>query len=112
MVSDALKGSRCFSMNVGHVIDRFLSSVVVDSDIRGRAGGGMVTMHQIEGRMSGADVNSIVVGEFCNGQPIDPIILMVIDEEMQVLFQLLIDAFSLTVHLRMIRCGGVVLNAM
>ena len=36
---------------------------------------------------------------------------MVIDEETQVLFQLLIHAFGLTISLRMICHGGVVLDA-
>ena len=62
-------------------------------------------MHEIEGGMPGADVNPVVVGEFRNGQPVDPIILMVIDEETQVLLEFLIDPFSLTIRLWMECCA-------
>ena len=52
---------------MGHAIDEFLSSLIVDGDNGGRAGGRVITVHQIEWRVSGADVNPVIVGEFRNG---------------------------------------------
>ena len=70
---------------MGHAVNEFLGGLVVNSDIGGRAGRRVLTMHQIERRMAGTDMDPVVVGEFRDGQPVDPIILVVVDEETQVL---------------------------
>ena len=96
---------------MGHAIDEGLSSLIVNSNIGGRAGGRVITVHQIERRVSGADMNPVIVRELRNGQPIDPIVLLVIDKEVQVLFEFLIDPFDPTVSLRMICRGRIILDA-
>ena len=47
-------------------------------------------------------LNSIIVGKLCKCQEIHPIVLMIVDSASQVLFQNLIDLFSLPICLEMI----------
>lgn len=49
---------------------------------------------------------SFVIGKFCKRDPFKAIILMLIDEEVEVLLNLLVDPFSLTISLWVIGCRG------
>ena len=55
-------------------------------------------------------MSSVVVRELGHRDPIDPIILVVIDVHPEVLFQFLVDPFGLTVSLRMVGHGRIVLG--
>ena len=48
-------------------------------------------------------MNVVVVLELCKGEEIGPIVLSLVDEELEVLFKLLIYLFSLTISLRVVR---------
>ena len=53
----------------------------------------------------------IIVLEFHKGEEIIPIILPLIDEKAEELFELLINPFHLSVSLRMVRGGGCQFNS-
>ena len=71
----------------------------------------MSTIFQEEGGMACRAVNSIVVREFGGGKPIRPIVLHEVCVKSQVLFELLVNAFCLTVCLWMVGGGESCLNA-
>ena len=50
----------------------------------------------------GHRVRSVVVCKLIQGKEVDPIILLVVDIHLKILFQDLVDLFSLTVGLRMV----------
>ena len=47
----------------------------------------------------------VVILEFCEGEKVVPVILSLVDEELEVLLKLLINLFCLCVTLRVV-CGG------
>jgi hypothetical protein len=49
-------------------------------------------------------VDLIVVGKFSKGNPVKPVILLLVDEELYILLNLLIDLFHLTISLWVIGC--------
>lgn len=49
----------------------------------------------------------VVVREFCKGQEIGPIVLLVVDVDAKVLFEDLVNAFGLSIGLRVVSCGEV-----
>src|SRR3981189_653253 len=49
-------------------------------------------------------VNSIVMGEFGDGKPLNPVILTMVNKDMKILFKFLINTFCLTISLRMVSC--------
>jgi len=55
-------------------------------------------------------VQCVVVHELGQGEDIDPIILLVVDVHLKILFQDLVDSFGLTVHLRVIGSSDVSLD--
>jgi len=63
-----------------------------------------------EGGEVGCGVRSVVVGELCKGQKVIPVILVIIDVDPQVLLQDLIQALCLTISLRVISGGEVLLD--
>ena len=56
-------------------------------------------------------MNLVVVGKLGDAEPVEPVVLVMVDEETEVLFQLLVDPFRLSIGLRVVRRGGVVLDA-
>jgi len=48
----------------------------------------------------------VIVLKFSKGKEVSPIILSLVDEEPEVLFQLLIHLFSLTISLRVVGSGS------
>ena len=56
-------------------------------------------------------MHPVVVGKLSNAEPINPVILVVVDVEMQVLLQLLVHPFCLAVRLWMVGGGGVIFDA-
>ena len=50
-------------------------------------------------------MNSIIVGKFGNQDPFIPIILSLIDKELEELLNLLFDMFGLSVCLQVVSCG-------
>jgi hypothetical protein len=55
-------------------------------------------------------VNVVVVLEFGEGEEIYPVILSLTDEKPKVLLEFLIDAFRLSISLRVVGCSGCDLN--
>ena len=70
----------------------------------------MVPIQCHEGRLVSGRLNLVVVGELGQRQPLSPVILVMVDEDAQVLFNLLIDAFSLSIHLEVISYERIVFN--
>jgi hypothetical protein len=56
-------------------------------------------------------VDLVVVGKFCNGEPLYPVILVMVDKDVEVLLNLLVDLFHLSVCLRVECCGEVCLDS-
>ena len=51
-------------------------------------------------------MDMIVVCKLSEQEEFVPIILVLIDKKSEVLFQLLVDVFSLTISLQVVGCGG------
>jgi len=56
-------------------------------------------------------MNLVVVLEFCEWQEPHPIILSLIGEKTEILFQFLVNPFHLSISLRVVGCGGCQLNS-
>jgi hypothetical protein len=56
-------------------------------------------------------VNVVVVLKLGKGQQIYPVILPLANEQLKVLFKFLVDAFGLSISLRVIGCSGCNLDA-
>jgi hypothetical protein len=67
---------------------------------------GVLPTVQHEGGDLGGGVDPIIVCKFSEGKPVVPVIMMLIDKHSEVLFDLLIDVFSLPVSLGMESGGG------
>jgi hypothetical protein len=63
-----------------------------------------------EGRSASGCTQSIVVSEFSKGKERRPVVLLVVAEYTEVLFECLIESFSLSVSFRMIAQGEVNLH--
>ena len=59
-----------------------------------------------EGSHLGGGVDSIVVCKLSKGDSFVPIILMLVDKQSQILLNLLVDTFCLTICLWVISCRG------
>jgi len=55
-------------------------------------------------------MNLVVVLEFCEWQEPDPVVLSLVGEESEILFQFLVDLFHLSISLKVVGCGGCQLN--
>ena len=64
-----------------------------------------------EGRVAGGRVDPVVVRKLGDGEPVHPVVLVVVDVQSEVLFQLLVDPLRLSVGLGVVRRGRVVLDA-
>jgi hypothetical protein len=49
----------------------------------------------------------VIVGKFCEGEPLLPIGLLVVDVEMEEDFNFLVYSFCLAISLGMVSCGSV-----
>ena len=67
----------------------------------------MISFIGEEWRDSSGGIRSIVIGEFCNGEQIQPIVLLVVAVYSKVLLHGLIHAFGLSVAFGMITRGEV-----
>jgi len=56
-------------------------------------------------------MNLVVVLKFHKWQEPDPVILFLVGEELEILFQFLVDLFHLPVSLKVVGCGGCQLNS-
>ena len=70
----------------------------------------VVAVHEVEWGESSRNVNSVVVGKLNHGYPLCPVVLVVIKENSEVLFQFLIDALRLSIRLWVEGRRGVVLD--
>jgi len=64
-----------------------------------------------ERRVLSGRMNLVVILEFCEWQESHPIILPLIGEKMEILFQFQVDPFCLSISLRVVGCGGCQLNS-
>jgi len=71
----------------------------------GGKGGGVETVGEVEGWVAGGGVNRIVVRELSVGEERGPGGLLKVDEDSEVLFESLVEAFGLSIGLR-VKCGG------
>ena len=69
----------------------------------------LASIHQEWGCTNGR-VNRVVVGKLSDGEPILPIILLVIDEDSEVLLNILVNLFGLAISLGVIGSGRVLLD--
>ena len=51
-------------------------------------------------------MDSVIIGEFSNQNPVMPVILSLVHKEVDELLNLLVDTLSLAVCLRVVGCGG------
>ena len=65
----------------------------------------MKTVVDVERRVTCCGVHPVVVGKLGDAEPVNPITLVMVDVETQVLLQLLVHPFRLTVCLWMVCCG-------
>ena len=65
---------------------------------------GISAVKGLEGRLSSGRMGSIVVGEFCHWEPFAPVILLITDEHSKILFEDLINPFSLAIRFWMVGC--------
>ena len=56
-------------------------------------------------------MNLVVVLEFRKWKEPDPVVLSLVGEESEILFQFLVDLFHMPVSLRVVGCGGCQLNS-
>lgn len=61
--------------------------------------------------MPSGSMYPVVVCELGDGQPVHPVVLVVVDVEPKILLQSLVDTLYLTIGLRVVGCGRVVLDA-
>ena len=59
-----------------------------------------------EGSLLCGGVYVIVVLELCQWKQFIPVVLLLVDKEAEVLFQLLVDLLHLSITLRMVGCSG------
>jgi len=64
-----------------------------------------------ERRVLSGRTNLVVVLEFCKRQEPHPIILSLVGEESEILFQFLVDLFHLSITLWVVGSGGCQLNS-
>jgi hypothetical protein len=62
----------------------------------------MLARIEEEGGLMGGSVDMVIVLEFCHGQEVCPVVLPLVYEESDVLFQLLVNTFRLAIRLRVI----------
>jgi len=71
---------------------------------------GMSSVISIEGGNLGGGMFGVVIGEFCEGEEVVPVVLLIVTEDAEVLLQDLVYSFGLAIRLRVIRCGPVPLD--
>jgi len=102
----------CFLQAVCHLIfeliDRFHVGLRL---IRFKAHAGDTSGVKEERRVLSRRVNLVVVLEFHERQKPHPIILSLVGEESEILFQFLVDPFCLSISLRVVGSGGCQLNS-
>ncbi len=54
-----------------------------------------------ERTFAGSAMDSVVVHEFCEWQPISPVVLSIVNKDSEIFFNLLVNSFCLAVCLRM-----------
>jgi len=64
-----------------------------------------------ERRVLSGGMNLVVILEFHEWQEPHPIILSLVGEEPEILFEFLVDPFCLSITLRVVGCGGCQLNS-
>ncbi len=92
-----------FSMNVAHrryeLLCRWVGDGVVVRGVRNKT---RVSSIQDEERaLARCAVDPIVVCEFCERQPVGPVVLSIVNEDSEILLNLLVNSFGLAIRLRM-----------
>ena len=95
----------CDKLFGGRILGKLF--IALDSDLDGAAG--VETVIRKEWGQQSGGMLSVVVREFCKGEELEPVVLLIIAEDSQKLFQDLVDSLRLPVRLRMIRGRFVVL---
>ena len=67
----------------------------------------MLTVIDEEGRESCGCLTLVVIGEFCKGEPVGPVVLLIVDEQAEILFDFLVHSLGLSICLRMIGSRGI-----
>ena len=92
-------------VNTGEVVVEIGGSRDVDGIGKARLESGMEAKIREEGRHFRRFVGVVVVGELGEWEPFCPVVLVVVKEDPEVLLQLLIDAFRLSICLWVVSCG-------
>ncbi len=61
----------------------------------------ITTVENHERTLAGSAVDSVVMCELCERQPVGPVILSIVNEDPKILFDLLVNSFGLAIRLRM-----------
>ena len=107
----SLQGSCSLLLQTCHAIDKSGGRLIRNHRGEGVAMGRMKTIVDVKRRVTCSRMHPVVVGKLSNAEPVNPVILVVIDVKSQVLFQLLVHPFCLAIGLWMIGSGGVILDA-
>ena len=106
------QSSLCFLQAVCHLIfeliDRFHAGPRL---VRFKAHLGDTSGVKEERRVLSGRMNLVVVLEFRERQEPHPIVLSLVGEELEILFQFLVDLFCLSISLRLVGGGGCQLNS-
>ncbi len=91
-----------FSVDVAHrrneVGGRGIGDGVVVRGVRDESR--VLAVQDHEGAFAHSAVDSIVVHEFCERQPVGPVVLSIVNEDSEVLFDFLVNSFGLSIRLR------------
>jgi len=102
----------CFLLGVCHLIFELIDGFHVGPRlIRFKAHAGDTSSVEEERRVLSRRVNLVVVLEFHERQEPHPIVLSLVGEESEILFQFLVDPFCLSITLWVVGGGGCQLNS-
>lgn len=96
-------------MDLRHILHKFGGSGVHEGrSLCGvRKDSGVTAIEYHERTLASHTMNSVVMGEFSKQEPIAPVGLSVVNEDLEILLNFLVNLFSLTIRLRMKGSRGI-----
>ncbi len=100
--SRLFKGVTGFGMDLGHFLHEVAGGGIGEGVVVGRVGedSWVSSIEYGEWAFARRTVNSVVVGELSQREPIAPIHLSVVDKDLEVFLDLLVDSFGLSISLQ------------
>ncbi len=95
------KGSTCLCVDLGHLFYKIAGGGIGERVVVGGVGkdSWVLSVEYREGTLACCAVNPIVVGKFSQWEPVAPVGLLVVNEDLEILLDFLVDSFSLSVGL-------------